>query len=382
MTTAALDLTGLTAGPSQVWGGVRLVPLIRSEPIADLRLHREVYEKTETGVVSLGDRTSYLSYIPHGLVADFTRDGTPAVSYGTQIVEPGGRPVCCPLRFHRRMVKRQDKNRVRFFPLHLAMEGYLSLHFGGPSVVWEEWSHKAVREGLSPRVEQAYTGAEVDGLREALRIFELHPGQCGVLLYTADALAAAFAVPHPDDYRALHATLVQDMYGEPVFHYAAYGGPVPEFTAAIAAEDIGTLAQLRAAAEAQQRAWTEFHDGTMAAGLLDPAYTWEHVRRMGPYRLLRFRPPFERQREQHIGEAITDAAGRIAYLKTFRLSEKQIRRGHLLTALAAHEWSIADTAGSLGTTHDELVRRIGRLGFGDLVMQHVRDKAQRGHRGR
>ncbi|MFF8376398.1 hypothetical protein ACF07V_09750 [Streptomyces sp. NPDC015661] len=35
------------------------------------------------------------------------------------------------------------------------------------------------------------------GLGEALRVFELHPGQCGLLLYVTDALAAAFVVPHP-----------------------------------------------------------------------------------------------------------------------------------------------------------------------------------------
>ncbi|MGO4424025.1 hypothetical protein AB4Z54_36375, partial [Streptomyces sp. MCAF7] len=174
-----MELTGLTALPSQVWGAIRLVPLVRDEPITDLRLDDRLYGD-DFAAVAVDRRTAYCSYIPHGYVANWTDDGTPASSYGTQLRRDadGPRPACVPLRFHRRMARRIDKNRVRFLPLHLALEGYLALHFGGPSVVWEEWSHRAVSRGLSPRVEQAYAGAEVEGLRDALRVFEIHPGQC------------------------------------------------------------------------------------------------------------------------------------------------------------------------------------------------------------
>ena len=51
---------------------------------------------------------------------------------------------------------------------------------------------------------------------------------------------------------------------------------------------------------------------------------------MGRFRLSRFLPPFALHRTQHIGETITDGKGRVAYLKTFRLSDKQVRRGHVL----------------------------------------------------
>ncbi|NEE16224.1 hypothetical protein G3M58_58355, partial [Streptomyces sp. SID7499] len=60
------------------------------------------------------------------------------------------------------------------------------------------------------------------------RIFEIHPDQCGVMVYVSDALAAAFVVPHPDDYRLLHASLVEDLYGELVHQYALYGAPVAQ----------------------------------------------------------------------------------------------------------------------------------------------------------
>lgn len=371
-----IDLAGLTAGPSQVWGGIRLVPLLRERPVEGLRLHRELYGDA-LGVVDLDERHAYTSYIPHGFVADWSgdADGTAqGAAYGTQLGATA--PVHIPVRRHHRLAKRLkgDAHRLRFLPLHLALEGYLALHFGGPSVVWDEWSQQAVRRGLSPREEAAYAGADVRGLAEALRVFEIHPRQCGVMVYAADALAAAFVVPHPADYLALHLSLVQDLYGELVHQYAYYGAPVPEFTARIndAAGTVRTLSGLCAAARAQERAWTAAHDTIMARDLLECPYAFERVQRLGPFALYRFLPPFHRgQAEQHIGELITDHKGRTAYLKTFRLSENQIRRGHLLRRLADCDWHLGRTAEALGTSYRELVLRVERAGFGALLEAHA-----------
>ncbi|WP_432120363.1 ARPP-2 domain-containing protein [Streptomyces sp. S1] len=373
-----IDLGGLDTRPAQVWGGVRLVPLVRTEPVPGLRLRREAYEGSGTASVELGRRTTYTSYVPHGFVADWSgsrQDGESA-AYGTLLgdrtEEP---PPCVPVRrVHRLAKRRRGERRLRFLPLHLALEGYLALHFGGPPVVWDDWSREAVRRGLSPRAEAAYAGWRVPGLGEALRVFELHPGQCGTLLYVADALAAAFVVPHPEDYRVLHPTLVEDLYGELVHQYAHYGAPVPEFTARIrdGAGGIRTLAGLRAAALGQERAWAAAHDGLMARDLLETPYSFERVYRAGTFDLYRFLPPFRRDgREQHIGELITDHRGRTAYLKTFRLSDKQVRKGYLLHRLADHDWHPGRTAEALGTTYAELVRRIGAAGLGGLLDAHV-----------
>ncbi|MDP9849670.1 ARPP-2 domain-containing protein [Streptosporangium lutulentum] len=370
-----LALTGLSTRPAQAWGGVRLVPLIREKPIEDLRLDARLYD-AEFGVVEVDSRTVYSSYIPHGFVASWTRDATPAAAYGTQLRGPAERdrtPSRMPLRFHRRMARRADKNRLRFLPLHLALEGYLALHFGGPEIAWEEWSRRAIDRGLSPRVEEAYAGATVRGLQDALRVFEIHPGQCGVLVYAADTLAAAFVVPHPDDYRALHSTLIHDLYGELIYHYAMLSMPVSDFRARIVDATVRSLADLRAQARRQQEEWAAFHDQVMAGGLLGTGYTYQRVYEMGDYCLSRFLPPFERQRENHIGELITDSAGRLAYLKTFRLSENQIRRGHLLTQLAANGWNLTYTAATLSVTEHELGLRIDAAGFGHLLRQDVLD---------
>lgn len=384
--TLRLDLAGLDTRPSQVWGGVRLVPLVRAEPLEGLRLHPVLYGDG-LGVVTVRPRTAYVSYIPHGFVAEWGADAGqagPAAAYGTQLHATGSGVAptvdAMPLRLHRRMVRREAKRRLRFLPLHLALEGYLALHFGGPTIAWEEWSRRAVRNGLSPRVEEAYSGATVRGLADALRVFEIHPGQCGVLVYTADALAAAFVVPHPDDYRALHPSLVQDLYGELVYQYALLHTAVPDFVPRIGAVD--SLAGLRTAVADQQRAWARFHDGTMAAGLLEPSYAVQKVYRAGEFTLSRFLPAFRPREENHLGETITAPDGRIAYLKTFRLSEAQIRRGHLLSRLAAHDWHLGATAAELDLTEAQLGLRLESAGFGALLRQDVLDGYRAGLRRR
>ncbi|MEV6032017.1 hypothetical protein AB0L65_12755 [Nonomuraea sp. NPDC052116] len=362
------DLTGLDTRPAQTWGGLRLVPLVRREPIEDLRLHAKVYGD-ELSMVHLPDKTLYTAYIPHAFVASWTGDGTPAAAYGTQLGQPL-RHMC--IRTRRRMARRVDKNRLRFLPLHLAVEGYLALHFGGPVVAWEEWSRQALVHGLSPRSEEAYAGAEVRGLEDALKIFEIYPGQCGLLLYAGDTLASAFVVPHPEDYRALHPTLVRDMYGELIHDYALFY-PARDFPAVIDESVVASLSDLRAEAVRAERDWAGFHDSVMAAGLLRAPARVEEVYRMGGFTLSRFLPAFERKSENHIGETITDGDGRTAYLKTFRLSEAQVRRGHLLSTLAEHDWSLPAAAESLRVSAAELGLRLERAGFGHLLRQDVLD---------
>ncbi|QXJ26051.1 hypothetical protein AGRA3207_007639 [Actinomadura graeca] len=366
---------GLTTGPAQVWNAIRLVPLLREEPVPHLRLHRRVYEQP-VSVVEVGDGTVYTAYVPHAFVATWSEDDRlPAASYGTRLLERDTRPAPprMPVRTTRRMARKAGKDRLRFLPLHLAVEGYLALHFGGPEIVWEEWSRRAVARGLSPRCEETYLGSEVRGLEDALRIFEIHPGQCGVLVYVADALAGAFVTPHQDDYRALHPTLVEDLFGELIYMYGLLGAPAGDLSAGIDGGGIRSLADLRAAAARARDAWADFHDGTMAGGLRDPDGSRQVVQFLNGFELARFMPSFGLRRENHIGEAIVDEEGRLAYMKTFRLSDGQVRRGHLLKQLARHGWRLADTAASLGVGEAALALRLERSGFGHLLRQDVLD---------
>jgi hypothetical protein len=364
---------GLTAGPAQVWGAVRLVPLLRDEPITDLRLHARLHERDSPSVVSTGPRRAYVAYVPHAFVATWGADGLPAAAFGTQLCDPdaGATPRGIPLTLRRRMAAREDKRRLRFLPLHLAVEGFLALEFAGPPIAWEEWTRQAVTRGLSPRVEAAYSGGAIDGLDDALRIFEIHPDQCGVALYVADALAAAFVVPHPDDYRALHRTLLNDFYGELIHQYALMYPAVPDFTARLDDARIADVAGLRREIARSRAEWESFHDlmasGLSHRGVTRPVYT------MGRFTLARSLPSFDPAVENHLSETITDDRGRTAYLKTFRLSAAQIRRGHLLSTLATRDWHLDATATALGTDRQGLVSRLDRAGFGHLLRPEVID---------
>jgi hypothetical protein len=375
-----IKLDGLETRPAQVWGSVRLVPLVREEPVPNLRLHRRVYEEP-VSVVDVGDAV-YVSFVPHAFVATWSDgDQTQAASYGTRLLERDTRaaPPRMPVRFTRRMARKAGKDRLRFLPLHLAVEGYLALHFGGPEIAWEEWSRRAVAHGLSPRCEETYLGRQVQGLEDALRIFEIHPGQCGVMVYVADALASAFVVPHPDDYRALHPTLVEDLFGELVYMYGLLGAPAGDLSTPLDDTEIRSLDDLRTAVTLRQEEWAAFHDRVMADQLFDEEGSHQVVQYLNGFELSRFMPSFALRRENHIGETITDEDGRLAYMKTFRLSEAQVKRGYLLKRLAEHDWRLGATAAALGADKAALALRLERAGFGYLLRQDVLDhyRAQR-----
>lgn len=368
-------LDGLETRPAQVWGSVRLVPLVRDEPVPHLRLHRKVYEEP-VSVVEVGDGTVYTSFVPHAFVASWSEDDQlPAAAYGTRLLERDGEaaPPRMPVRTTRRMARKAGRDRLRFLPLHLAVEGYLALHFGGPEIAWEEWSRRAVAHGLSPRCEETYLGHQVRGLEDALRIFEIHPGQCGVMVYVADALAGAFVTPHPDDYRALHPTMVEDLFGELIYMYGLLGMPAGDVSAGIDDTGIRSLKDLRAAAERRRAEWAAFHDDVMAGRLFDEDGSRQVVQYLNGFELARFLPSFGLRKENHIGETITDADGGLAYMKTFRLSDAQVKRGYLLKRLAAHEWRLDATAASLGTDEAAFALRLERSGFGYLLRQDVLD---------
>jgi hypothetical protein len=339
--------------------------------------------------VDVGDGTAYTAYIPHAFVATWRKDDEPAASYGTRMLredDKGTAPARMPIKVRRRMARRVAKDRLRFLPLHLAVEGYLALHFGGPEIAWEEWSQRAVSRGLSPRAEETYLGMHVQGLEDALGVFEMHPGQCGVMVYVADALASAFVVPHPDDYRALHATLVEDLFGEQIYQYGLLSLPAGDMRVSIDGREVRSLKDLRVQAARRQDEWAAFHDATMAGGLFDPDGSNQHVQYLNGFTLDRFLPAFVPHRENHIGEAIVDEeTGAIAYLKSFRLSESQVRRGYLLTRLAASGWHLPSAATALGTDAAGLALRLERAGFGYLlrqdVLDHYRAQARTGNAG-
>lgn len=379
-----ISLKGLTLAPSQVLGGVRLAPVIRKQVREDLRLTRRPYHE-DVAAVQLDQKTAYYSYIPHAFIADWSNDGSPAVAYGTQLRRLQKRQKNSDGRVHdlgfmtarvmKIMRKREDRNRLRFLPMDLSLEGFLSLHFGGPDVIWEEYSRAAIRDGLSPRCEMSAPGRWIKGLEDALRVFEIHENQVGSLVFVGDALASAFIVPHPDDYRDLHETLLTDDYGELLYFYGLYAQENLLHPADIDANLVASLEDLRREVNRVRHDWSTLHT-LMSDNLLDCPVHNEMVYKMGPFQLQRFMTELNPKAENHIGEAIVRKNGTLEYLKSYRLSAAQCRRAYLLMQLADCNWSIEACAEKLSCTTHELIYRLEKAGFGHLFHQHVHDKVQ------
>lgn len=368
-----LKLNGLKLAPPQVYGGIRLVPVLRKDPPGDLRLHPRKYRESFTVVTLEGELlepgVKYVSYVPHGLVVTWNDHGQPAAAFGANLKTRDGKTHGKLVRVTHRMAKREASNQLRILPLHLAMEGFLSLHFGGPEIAWSEYSRRALSRGLDPRFETSVAGRSISKLDDALRVFEIHDQQVGALVFVADALASAFVTSHYEDYRRLHRSLLEDFYGALLFEYGQmYTAGRMEVT--LEADQVRTLDGLAEALHRMREAWAGFQT-YLAEGILDRSLRSERVYRCGPFQLLRFVTDLDLAQENHIGETIVRADGTIEYLKTDRLSAAQARRAYLLSSLAAHHWNIEATAAAHRQTKEDLVKRLDKAGFGYLLQEDV-----------
>ncbi|UKO99799.1 ARPP-2 domain-containing protein [Nostoc sp. UHCC 0870] len=376
-----ISLKGLEIAPSQIRGAVRIVPLIRQNIRNDLRLMRRSYQEDIT-VVGLEGRLTepgikYFSYVPHSLVMSWTDDGSPVAVCGGQILKSDGKRQeygCASVRLMHRMAKRESANQLRFLPLHLAMEGFLSLFFSGLTIAWSEYSKYALSHGLGSRYETSVSGRYIAGLEDALRVFEIHERQVGVLVFVAESLASAFLVPTPEDYRALHTSLLEDFYGELIYQYSLLYDTTWPMETNIDDSKINSLADLGEAIAKMREDWASFQ-GFMAEGLLQRQLNSQIVYTSGSFLLQRFITDLQPKHENYIGEAIIRESGELEYLKTYRLSEAQIRRAYLLSKLAEQNWNLEATAKALSQTTEDFIARLESAGFGYLLNQAVRDAA-------
>ncbi len=385
---AVLDLKGLRTAPPQSMGAVRILPLVRerflaegaalADPPRDLRIGLRGYGDSYAVVEVGGDGPTdpglkYMSFVPHGLIVSYTEDGSPVAALGGSF-GPASEKKDRFVRLMHRMVKQEQgegaTSRFRMLPLHLAMEGFLALHFNGPDILWNQYSQQAIRKGLDPRSERAIRGSWLPGLEEALRTFEILPAQVGVLVFVADALACALVMPHPEDYRRMHTSLLGDFFGDLLREYAILHPHSLPAHAPLDGGAVKTLEDLVRQVARVRADWSEYA-ALLSAGLLGRAVKVERVRSMGPFRLERFVPLFDPDVECHIGERIVREDGTLEYLKTFRLSAAQVRRAYLLEQLAAAEWNMERAAAALRCTEKDLAQRLVSAGFGFLLKASV-----------
>jgi hypothetical protein len=369
-----INLQDLEIAPSQIWGAVRLVPLLRKSFRRDLRLVKRNYQQNIS--VKVNDGTTFQSYIPHGLVMNWQEDGSPVATLGGQFGHKSKDFKTLPIL--PRMAQREDRNSLRFLPLAMAMEGFMAMFFRGPSIAWQGYSRRARSQGLSPRIESSTSGHSISDLSEALRVFEIHEHQVGVLLFVGEILATAFIVPHPADYRDLHDTLLTDAYGETFYYYGLYGQS-QELRPAIADPEIHNLADLRSALETMRQDWSQFQS-LMADDLLGRSIQSQQIYQAGAFSLQRFVTDLDRTRTNYIGESIVDDQGSWQYLKIYGLSAAQTRRAYLLQQLDRHRWNLEAAAIALNETLLDLIHRIEKANLGYIIHNDLRDQSRKARR--
>ena len=371
-----ISLLDLEVAPSQIWGAVRLVPLVRHNFREDLRLTKRNYDTD--AIVEIDRNTKYHSYVPHGLVLNWSDDGSPVAAYGGQLNNaPQGTKD--GVKVFKRMAQREARHSLRFLPLEMAMEGFMGMFFNGPTIAWPEYSRRSRAQGLSPRTEYSICGRSISDLSEALRVFEIHEDQVGVLLFVGEMLATAFVVSHPADYRALHETLLTDAYGETFYYYGLYGQAQDLNSGWIEDDRIHNLTDLRSEMSRMRQSWGDFQE-KMAADLLGRSIESHRIYQAGAFSLQRFVTDLDRNNSNYIGESIVDDRGSLQYLKVYSLSATQTRRAYLLQQLDRHHWHLDSAAIALNTTLPDLIYRIEKANLGYLIRHDLREQAHKARR--
>ena len=375
-----LLLTGLTAAPAQVCGGIRLVPLLQGAPCLDVRLERKPFDADLT-VVQTSEKIAYWAFVPHGLVLHWDIENEEVeVAQGSQLLRADSKKSKYgwgKVQILHRMARRVDKKALRFLPLHTALEGFLALHFGGPNLKWPEYSGFALSHGLGSRTEWVHPGGSIYGFEQALRTFEIYQGQVGVMIYVVGALASVSVFPSPQDYRRLHSTLLEDVYGELIWQYALMHTQAQRLENLPRVENAKTLADLRAALNLARTEEAQFSLEVMSGDLIGRELRLEKVYAPGNLLLERFITDLNPDLPNHIGERLTRENGEVLYLKTFLLSSVQVRRARLLLNLAVQDWHLERAAAALKLSLKQLVLEFETLGFGYLLKPHVLEAAHR-----
>ena len=218
------------------------------------------------------------------------------------------------------------------------------------------------------RIERALPGWYLNGLEEALRIFEFAPNQVGAAVFLDEELINCFITPHPADYARLHESFLEDLYPEHLVHYGYLRDHDPLFS--LDESRVNDLATLREAYRAALGRKVEEETFRLEV-LTDRPLEGKRLFKAGPFHLERFVTDLK-QSHNFCGEVITRENGSVEYLKMYRLSRSQSERLLLLKTLARHDWNLAAAAEDLGYLEPaQLVGALYNVDLGYLLNQEL-----------
>lgn len=287
------------------------------------------------------------------------------VAAGTTCVTPrrGGRALTAPARetlIDCAISRRDGGDGVRLLPLHLTLEGLLYATLGLPPETWSRYAESS--RALAERNPRAPRGAALDA---ALRTFEPHPEQCGILLYAADTLVFALVAPCPDDYERVHQSVVADLLAG-TFEFYARQHPEsvngPRFRAELPGAAVRTLDDLRRAIALSRRG-SFAAERALADGLVNTEPVVRSSETAGDWAVRRFTSALVPKSQNFIGEAIVGPRGAPAWLTLHRLSDGYTRRAWALASLATAEWNLARLAREWRGTPAEAETQLREAGF-------------------
>jgi hypothetical protein len=254
-------------------------------------------------------------------------------------------------------------------PLDLSTEGFLEYYFGSAPSAWESYASLIISKEITPAQEWAQAKEEHSNIDDCVRSFEIHQEQTGVLIFIKGELALALVVPSHDNYRRLHASILEDLCRG---MFGFYGRFPSTMTPPSLPNDkqLTNLDALRAAVKRNKANWSTFHS-LLTGGVLDVPLQFSAMSSIGPFRYKRFGSELQHTRENLLGEAIHRDSGRLEFLITYKLTRAETRRTYLLSCFSRADWEPRAAAASMNISFDEFNDRMRRTGLAYLLDQKV-----------
>ncbi len=365
-----LTRSEIVTAPDQVWQSIRLVPLVTTKVYDDLYLAKSAAPEGRVRA-AVDKHKVYSAYVPHGLVL---RAST--VASRTQLGPPEQRWEATSWEQKYRLVHK-GKQALHFLPQHLAISSFLAQYFEAPPIYWKDfYNRRSLKEGVGLRTANSLPGTYFDGLETALRHFEIYPRQVGMLLFMNDQLVNAVIYPHPRDYRALHALLLHDYYGQELWwstlHHPQMSPLLPDDLVQGA-----TLGDLKAHLHQHLQHITDFH-GYMTRSLFREPVRWNKGMTYKDYRLHTFLGPMTYGQTGFAGEVIFSQE-RVAYLHAFWLSPQQVKEAWYCQHLEAHNWNPEATARALNMDFYTFVRKLADTHLRHMIQGPWIERAYKAH---